>query len=75
MLRPPDVCIVYQKIGIYMVHMGDNDMHGAHAGKKKKVTSILSHNKNTSLEFSSGRKFLVYTSLFLFPNLLIYIPL
>ena len=33
-LRPPDVHIVHRKIGIYMVHMGDNDMHGARAGKK-----------------------------------------
>ena len=34
-LRPPDVRIVYRKIGIYMVHMGDNDMHGVRAGKKQ----------------------------------------
>ena len=34
-LRPPDVRIVHRKIGIYMVHMGDNDMHGARAGKKR----------------------------------------
>ena len=34
-LRPPDVRIVYRKIGIYMVHMGDNDMHGARGGKKR----------------------------------------
>ena len=34
-LRPPDVHIVYRKIGIYMVHIGDNDMHGARGGKKR----------------------------------------
>ena len=40
-LRPPDVRIVYRKIGIYMVHMGDNDMHATRAGKNK-VTNIYS---------------------------------
>ena len=34
-LRPPDVRIVYRKTGIYMVHMEDNDMHGARADKKR----------------------------------------
>ena len=33
-LRPPDVRIVYRKIGIYMVHMGDNNVHGARMGKE-----------------------------------------
>ena len=34
-LRPLDIHIVYRKIEIYMVHMGDNDMHGARVQVKK----------------------------------------
>ena len=33
-LRPPDARIVYWKIGIYVVHIGDNDMHSVRTGKK-----------------------------------------
>ena len=29
-----------------MVHMGDNDMHGAHAGKKNEVTNIAGLNSS-----------------------------
>ena len=44
-LRPPDVRIVYRKIGIYMVHMGDNNMHGARTGKNE-VTNIARLNSS-----------------------------